>query len=111
LETSAHDFWIEPSTFRPTQGGIVTFALRVGVGFAGDRGSFKVLHQEKPIANILVMALHRDDPRLRSSARSDARGRVKLDVAQSGVWLIKAVHLVPAGDEWESLWASLTFER
>jgi len=31
-----------------------------------------------------------------------------------GLWLIKAVHMVPApegsGAEWESLWASLTFE-
>ena len=30
----------------------------------------------------------------------------------SGVWLIKTVHLVPGKNvQWESLWASLTFER
>ena len=33
---------------------------------------------------------------------------------RAGVWLVKAVHMAPApaesGAEWESLWASLTFE-
>jgi len=32
----AHDFWIEPSTFHPTPGAIVSVALRVGQDFIGD---------------------------------------------------------------------------
>ncbi|HEX8171141.1 MAG TPA: DUF4198 domain-containing protein [Thermoanaerobaculia bacterium] len=32
----AHDFWIEPSTYRPAAGTTVTLALRVGQGFIGD---------------------------------------------------------------------------
>lgn len=32
----AHDFWLEPSTFRPAAGDIVTIALRVGENFTGD---------------------------------------------------------------------------
>ena len=36
------------------------------------------------------------------------------DLTPPGVWLVKAVHMVPApaasGADWESLWASLTFE-
>jgi uncharacterized GH25 family protein len=32
----AHDFWLEPSTFRPAAGDTVTIALRVGENFAGD---------------------------------------------------------------------------
>ncbi len=33
---SAHDFWIEPSTFRPASGEVVTAALRVGQKLHGD---------------------------------------------------------------------------
>jgi hypothetical protein len=35
-------------------------------------------------------------------------------LARAGAWLVKTVHMVPAptdtGADWESLWASLTFE-
>ena len=33
----AHDFWIEPSTFRPSVPSTVTASLRVGEDFEGDR--------------------------------------------------------------------------
>ena len=33
---AAHNFWIEPSTYRREKAGPVTFSLRVGVGFEGD---------------------------------------------------------------------------
>ncbi len=32
----AHEFWIEPSTFRRDKAGPVSFSLRVGEGFTGD---------------------------------------------------------------------------
>jgi uncharacterized GH25 family protein len=68
----------------------------------------------KPLAGALVMALQKDRPEPRLSARSDAQGRVSLRLDRPGVWLVKAVHMVPAGKEtgadWESFWASLTFE-
>jgi uncharacterized GH25 family protein len=75
----------------------------------------RLLYEGKPLANALIVALQRDDPALRVQARSDAAGRVTLPLAKGGVWLIKSVHIIPApaasGAEWESLWASLTFER
>ncbi len=47
------------------------------------------------------------------TARSDKAGRVNFTLP-GGVWLFKAVHMVPAAREtaaeWESLWASTTFE-
>jgi uncharacterized GH25 family protein len=225
----AHDFWIEPSTYRPGNGAVVTAALRVGQDFAGDpvprsaqlldtfdirdtsgerpvagienrdpagyvrvgggtsvlryrskgspleqtpekfaqflreeglqhivpgtptRGhherfyryaktivgagagfdavfgdrmelvpvtdprtsgtpSFRVLFEGKPLANALVTAIARDDGR-RVSARTDRRGRASLPLSGNDVWLVKSTHLVPAGLEWESLWASVTFSR
>ncbi len=33
---SAHDFWIEPATFRPTLGSVLNVALRVGEHFEGE---------------------------------------------------------------------------
>lgn len=68
----------------------------------------------KPLAGALVMALQRDRPEPRVEERSDSMGRVRLRLDRPGVWLIKAVHMVPApkesGADWESFWASLTFE-
>lgn len=74
----------------------------------------RLLFEGKPLAGALVVAIHREDPEKRLSARTTASGRVTLDLAPAGVWLVKAVHMVPAlpssGADWESLWASLTFE-
>jgi hypothetical protein len=58
--------------------------------------------------------MNRDHPEKPLSARTNASGRVAFDLAPAGVWLVKAVHMVPAppasGADWESLWASLTLE-
>jgi uncharacterized GH25 family protein len=68
----------------------------------------------KPLTGALVMALPKDQPDAKVSARSDAQGRVRLRLDRPGVWLVKAVHMAPAsresGADWESFWASLTFE-
>jgi uncharacterized GH25 family protein len=75
----------------------------------------RLLFEGKPLAGALVTAIHRDDPAARLSARSDSHGRVDLSLPKSGVWLVKSVYIVPApagsNVDWESLWASLTFER
>ena len=68
----------------------------------------------KPIANVLVVAMSKDDPAKAVRARTDAKGRVTLPLAHAGFWLIKAVHMeaapADAGVDWESWWASITFE-
>jgi len=75
----------------------------------------RLLYEGKPLAGALVTALHRDDPSARLRIRTDKEGRVTLNLAKNGVWLIKSVQMVPApagtNVDWESLWASLTFER
>ncbi len=75
-----------------------------------DMVSMRVLFEGRPLRNALVTAIARDDGR-RVAARTDERGRVSLNVPHGGVWLVKSTHLVPAGNEWESLWASVTFSR
>jgi uncharacterized GH25 family protein len=76
----------------------------------------RVLFEGKPLANALVVAIQRDDPAAtKQKARTDAKGRVTFTLPKGGVWMVKSVRMVAApanaGVDWESLWASLTFER
>lgn len=77
---------------------------------AGDL-PVRLTYQGKPLAGALVVAFNKLNPEAKQSVRSDAQGRVKFRVPDNGLWLIKAVHIVPAGADWTSYWASLTFER
>ncbi len=80
-----------------------------------DAASFRLLFEGKPLANAQVSAVYRDIVLPKMSARTDAKGRVTLPLKQRGVWLVETVHMVAArpssNADWESLWASLTFER
>ncbi|NOT01158.1 MAG: DUF4198 domain-containing protein [Phycisphaerales bacterium] len=80
----------------------------------GDVLETQLLFRDKPLDGILIVAINRDAPDVRTSARSNADGRVSLPLAKPGVWMIKCVYMVdapPDADaEWESFWASLTFE-
>ena len=73
----------------------------------------RLLFEGKPLAGALVTAIDREGVRL--TARSDSHGRVAIALPKPGVWLVKSVWMVPAPAgsdvDWESLWASLTFER
>lgn len=83
--------------------------------FASTALRLRLLYEGRPLRNALVTAIHRNDPNARLSSRTDAHGRVTFSLPKNGVWLIKSVHMIAAPPganvEWESLWASLTFER
>lgn len=72
-------------------------------------------YEDRPLAGALVVAMNRSNPAEKQAARTDDGGWVRFRVGADGLWLIKAVHMVPAADgsqaEWASFWASLTFER
>jgi hypothetical protein len=80
----------------------------------GESLPVKLLYHGQPIAGVLVMALNPRDPAAKVGARSDSAGRVQLRLSGGGPWLVKAVHMIPAAagadHEWDSFWASLTFE-
>jgi uncharacterized GH25 family protein len=81
----------------------------------GEELPLRLLYHGKPLDGALLVAIPKSGPKsAKLSARSDSRGRAALRLDRPGVWLVKAVHMVPApkgsGAEWESLWASLTFE-
>lgn len=75
----------------------------------------RLLLEGKPLAGALVQALLHGDPAARVSSRTDREGRATLKLAKKGFWLIKAVEMSPApagvNADWQSLWASLTFEN
>ena len=73
-----------------------------------------LLFDGKPLANAKVTAIQKGRAAEQVSARTDSQGKARLPLARGGIWLIKSVNMVPApagsGAQWESYWASLTFE-
>jgi uncharacterized GH25 family protein len=74
----------------------------------------RLTYENRPLAGALVVAMNRLNPAEKLSARTDKDGRVRFKLRPGGMWLIKAVHMVPAPAashaDWASYWASLTFE-
>jgi len=85
------------------------YALR-----AGQDLPVRLTFENRPLAGALIVAMNRLNPSEKLTARSDNDGRVRFRLKQRGMWLVKAVHMVPAPAgakaEWASYWASLTFE-
>jgi len=84
------------------------YALRAGDDFPVD-----LMYQGHPLAGALVVAMNRQNPAAKMLARTDKNGRVTFRLPQGGIWLVKAVHMIPAAGtnaDWASYWASLTFE-
>jgi len=81
---------------------------------AGQDLPVRLTYQNRPLAGALVVAMNSLNPSEKLAARTDNEGRVRFRLRPGGMWLVKAVHMIqaPAGTnaEWESLWASLTFE-
>jgi uncharacterized GH25 family protein len=81
---------------------------------AGDKLPVMLLYRGKPLANVLIVAMNKAEPVNAVRARTDAKGHATLPIARTGFWLVKAVHMEAAppeaGVDWESWWASMTFE-
>jgi uncharacterized GH25 family protein len=81
---------------------------------AGGKLPVTLLYRDKPLANALIVAMNRNDPMKTVRVRTDAKGRATLPLVRAGFWLIKAVHMEAAppgaGVDWESWWASVTFD-
>ncbi len=73
----------------------------------------RLTYENRPLAGTLVVAMNRQNPSQKQSARTDADGHVRFHITSGGLWLIKAVHMIPApagaDADWVSFWASLTF--
>jgi uncharacterized GH25 family protein len=84
--------------------------------YSGRPREFKVklLYRGAALSGALVTAFSKAVPGRRLEARTDTSGRAWLKLDREGAWLLNAVHLIAApknsGAQWETLWASLTFE-
>jgi uncharacterized GH25 family protein len=74
----------------------------------------RVLFEDEPLPGATVMATRAGGPRNESQGVTDAAGRARLQIAESGRWYLRTIHMVrPADDsevQWESFWATVTFE-
>lgn len=84
-----------------------------GAWQAGRDLVFRILYEGKPLPGALIVALSQHEPARKLTARSDPGGRASFRLPRAGVWLVKAVYMVPSDGEkadWQSFWASMTFE-
>ena len=76
--------------------------------------SFRLLYEGAPLAGALVTATKPGTAEPGLAARTGVDGRVSFRLRSPGMWRLAAVHLVDPprklDADWESLWASLTFE-
>lgn len=74
----------------------------------------RLLYQGEPAAGVLIEAAHASGQIEHLSGRTDKEGRVAFTLPAAGVWRLAGVYMSEANDipgiDWESLWASLTFE-
>jgi uncharacterized GH25 family protein len=77
---------------------------------AGESLPVQLIYEKRPLAGALVVAMNRMNPALKQTARTDRNGRARLKIGAGGLWMIKAVHMIPVENEYASFWASLTFE-
>ena len=74
----------------------------------------RILYQDRPLAHHPVRAMWEEDPGVSLDVRTDEDGRARFELPRAGVWMVRAVHMVEAEEgldfDWESFWASLTFE-
>jgi len=79
----------------------------------GDELPVRLTYENRPLAGALVVAMNRLKPSEKQSVRTDKNGCARFHVRPGGMWMIKAVHMIPApagaNAEWMSYWASLTF--
>lgn len=80
----------------------------------GDSLPLTLLSEGQPLEGALVTAMEHENPSQKVKSRTDRRGQALLRIGPKGVWLIKAVRMIPAPPgvdaDWESIWTSVTFE-
>lgn len=82
---------------------------------AGQTLPVLCLLEGKPLANQFVIAGREtpDGKLISTGKRTDAKGVARFELTGAGKWFVKLIHMVPASEanlNYESKWATLTFE-
>ena len=80
----------------------------------GEVISFKILFQQKPLANHLIKLWHRiNNKTIFTEKLSDKKGLVNFQITTSGKWMISTVQMIRLQNEpqsqWQSYWGSCTW--
>lgn len=79
----------------------------------GERLTFKVLYQGKPLFGTRVKIMNRHQNRTTiQNIYSQQDGTIETTLSNPGQWMVSFVKMVPSKDpkaQWKSYWASLTF--
>jgi uncharacterized GH25 family protein len=74
----------------------------------------QLLYENRPLANAQLLAFSKKKLKTQLVQRTDADGRARFVLPHADIWMLSAVHMVPAPAgakaDWESFWASLSFE-
>jgi len=80
----------------------------------GQSLEVQLLYENRPLANAQVMAFSKKKLKTQLVQRTDADGRARFLLPHADIWMLSAVHMIPAPADakadWESFWASLSFE-
>ena len=81
----------------------------------GQSLEVQLLYENRPLANALLVAFSKKKSKTPLMQRTDSEGRARFVLPQTDVWMLSAVHMIPAPADakadWESFWASLSFEN
>lgn len=74
----------------------------------------QLLYENRPLANAKVVAFSKKKLRNQLAQRTDTEGRARFVLPHADIWMLSAVHMIPAPAnakaDWESFWSSLSFE-
>ena len=80
----------------------------------GQTVEVQLLYENRPLANVQLLAFSKKKLMKQLVQRTDADGRARFVLPHADIWMLSAVHMVPAPADakadWESFWASLSFE-
>jgi uncharacterized GH25 family protein len=81
---------------------------------SGQSLEVQLLYENRPLANARLVAFSKKKLKTQLVQRTDAEGRARFVLPHDDIWMLSAVHMIPAPDDakadWESFWASLSFE-
>ncbi|MBT8486129.1 MAG: DUF4198 domain-containing protein [Phycisphaerales bacterium] len=77
----------------------------------------QLLYRGAPLADAGVVLVHEQTPGDLRRLTTDTHGCIETPAARGGTWMLTSIHMTRVADpdrldaEWESFWASLTFQR
>ncbi len=117
VKSIVHTGGADPFVCRPTD-QLIEFVPDADPSFLkpGQRLTVQVLYRGAPVQSVHVEAASSkgSDVRLRKLGQTDAQGRITVPIDTEGLWKLHTIRMERRSDrseaDWESSWASLTFE-